>query len=42
MKNKLFPQPIGKLSDLGSPRQWLQDALGIALAAALLISLLLI
>lgn len=38
----IFPHPIGNLSDLGTPRQWLGGALAIALCAAALILALII
>ena len=29
----IFPQPIGTLRDLGTPREWITDLMGCALIA---------
>ena len=41
MKN-IFPHPIGTLRDLGTPRQWLTDAVCLALGAAVIIAALIL
>jgi hypothetical protein len=33
----LFPHPIGTLRNLGTPRQWLTDAIWMAICAAVLL-----
>jgi len=38
----IFPQPIGNLRELGTRKDWLMDAIGIAILAATAILALII